>query len=87
MPKPEIDYASYGIPPGAVILNELHVVEYMDPDDSEIYKKDISASGDGSELTFDKAWSLIGYAQSHTHAEFYAASIHDYVHEEEDEDE
>lgn len=67
------------LPEGAVVLNVLHVVEYMDPDNEGIYKADYSHESDGSQLGMGKALELIEWARAFTISEMIADMVHDYV--------
>lgn len=67
------------IPPGAVVLNQLHIVEYLDPTDEEIYKIDLSAGADGSDLGMGKSLELIEWARSFTVSPLIADMVHEYV--------
>lgn len=71
------------IPAGAVVLNQLHVVEYLDPN-GEIYKTDLSIGGDTRDLEMGKALELIEWARSFTVSPLIAEMVHDYVFGEED---
>lgn len=51
------------MPPGAVILNELRIVEFLDPSDQEIYKLDLSCGGDGNDLATSKQLELAEWAR------------------------
>lgn len=73
------------LPEGVVILNELHIVEYMDPD-GEIYKQDFSRSGDDGDLSAGKAFELAEWARAITIAPMVAELVHDFVFGEGDED-
>lgn len=75
------------LPEGAVVLNVLHIVEYMDAEDGEIYKEDFSHASDGSDLAMGKAFELIEWARSFTVSSMIAEMVHDYVFPGEDEDE
>lgn len=76
------------IPAGAVVLNVLHVVEYMDTDGT-IYKQDFSHTNDSqkSELALGKSFELIEWARALTTSSLYMDMIHDYAYGEDDDDE
>ncbi len=72
------------IPAGSVVLNVLHVVEYMAPD-GQIYKQDFShdATGDG-DLELGKSFELIEWARAFTTTSMLMEMVHDYCHCEDD---
>lgn len=73
------------IPKGAVVLNTLHIVEYIDPTgDGEIFKVDLSSGGDGHDIGMGKMLELIEWARSFAVSPLIAEMVHDYVHEEND---
>lgn len=51
------------VPDNAVILNELHVIEFMDPD-GEIRWVDMSKANDGSDLICGKRFELAERAKA-----------------------
>lgn len=79
------DEEEYGVPAGAIILNELHIVEFIDGDDGMVYKMDLSHSGD-DDLSSGKYFELCEWARMLAAAPHLAEMVRDYVYEE-DEDE
>jgi hypothetical protein len=77
----------YGPPPGAMVLNQLCVVEYIDPNDSEIYKMDLSHSRDGDDLETSKYFELAEWARMFATAPLLAELVHDHVYGEDEDDE
>jgi len=73
--------SSCGIPENGVILNQLHIVEYLDPEDDEVYKVDVSCGGDDSELSTEKYFELIGWAWMMTVAPLLADMVRQYLDE------
>lgn len=73
------------LPKDAVILNELHIVEYMT--DEGTFWDDVSRAGDGDDLTFGKALELIERARAIQITPLIADVLHEYVFEGDDEDE
>lgn len=71
------------IPDKAVVLNILHIVEYLDPN-GEIYKTDLSVGGDGRDLDIGKQLELIEWARSFAVSPLIAEMVHDYVFGDED---
>lgn len=57
------EYSDLQIPDGAVVLSQLHLIEYLDPDDGTIYKLDLSCDGSGEDLSADKYFSLCEWAR------------------------
>jgi hypothetical protein len=55
------DCPEFQVPPNALILNELRIVEYLEGD--EIWKMDLSCDGSGSEMFPGKYFELAGWAQ------------------------
>ena len=47
-----------------VILRELHIVEYMDESDGEIYKVDFSHDGTGNDLPLEGVIALAEWAKA-----------------------
>lgn len=74
-----MDNCSCGVPEKAVILNQLNIVEFLDPDDGEIYKLDLSCGGDGEELATSKYFELAEWARMMATAPIIADLVHDYV--------
>jgi hypothetical protein len=50
------------IPEGAVVLNKLLVVEYLDPEDDAVYKMDLSCDSSGQEMMAGKYFELAQWA-------------------------
>jgi hypothetical protein len=80
-----MDNCSCGIPDNAVVLNVLHIVEYLDPD-GDIYKLDISVGGDGDDLPTGKYMELAEWARMIATAPIIAEMVHDYVFGSDDDD-
>lgn len=76
----------YGVPEGALVLNQLHIVEYIDTD-GELYKMDLSYSRDGEDLSSGKYFELCEWARMMAMAPHLADMIHDHVYGEEGDDE
>lgn len=74
------------LPTGAVVLNQLHIVEYMDPEDGEIYKIDFSVGGDGHILGMGKALELLEWGRALTISPLIAEMVLEYVTEDEDDE-
>lgn len=70
---------SCGVPETAVILNQLNIVEFIDSDDGEIYKLDLSCGGDGEELPTSKYFELAEWARMMATAPVIADMVHDYI--------
>lgn len=73
-----------GIPNNAVILNQLHIVEYINAEDGEIYKVDMSAAGDGGEIAMGKSLELAEWAKAFTISPMIAEIVHDFVYGDDD---
>ncbi|OMC55397.1 hypothetical protein A5747_13470 [Mycobacterium sp. IS-836] len=74
------------VPKSAVILNVIRVVEYMDAD-GVIHKDDFSYGGDGEDIEMGKALELIEWARAFTLSPTYLEMFHQFMSEEEGEDE
>lgn len=74
------------IPEDAVIINELHIVEYMT--EGEIIKIDLSSSiaDESGILGYDDATRLIGHAHAMNLSGFLIQEIHDATYNGDDED-
>lgn len=72
------------IPEGAVIVNQLHIVEYIDPNDGEVYKHDLSSGPDGNDIHTGKMWELVGWAQMSNMLPDLADMVLEYIHDDED---
>lgn len=70
---------SCGVPENAVVLNQLHIIEFLDPDDEDIYKIDLSCGGDGEDLPTSKYFELAEWARMMATAPLIAEMVHDYV--------
>lgn len=70
------------LPPTVIILNVLHVVEYIDPMDDKIYRVDLSRDNRGEDLPMGKQLELIEWARSFAISPLIAEMVHDYVHGE-----
>lgn len=77
------DYSGH-IPDDAVLMNVLHVVEYLNPEDGEIYKADLSHAADGDDLMIGKAFELIEWARMLTITPMIGELIHDFVYGDDD---
>jgi hypothetical protein len=80
------DNCSCGIPDNAVILNQLHIVEFLDPNDGDIYKLDLSTGGDGDDLPTSKYFELCEWGRMMATAPIIADMVHDYIFQEDDGD-
>lgn len=80
------DNCSCGIPDNAVILNQLHIVEFLDPNDGDIYKLDLSTGGDGDDLPTSKYYELAEWARMMASAPIIADMVADYVYGGDDDD-
>ena len=78
------DNCSCGIPDNAVVLNTLNIVEYLDPEDGDIYKVDLSYGSDGDDLPTGKYLELAEWARMIASAPILADMIHDYVFGDDD---
>lgn len=67
-----------GLPSSALVLNVLHVVEYMD-DKGEIWKIDLSHDNGGEEISAGKAFELSEWAKMFHQAEILGEMVRDYV--------
>ncbi|MBO0676844.1 hypothetical protein JRC04_05150 [Mycolicibacterium sp. S2-37] len=74
-----------GLPDKAVVLNQLHVVEYM-AEDGQIYHTDISKGSDGLDLELGKVLELAEWVKAMNLSPMYIEMVHDYITEEGDED-
>ncbi len=74
------------LPEGAVVLNVLHIVEYMAPD-GQIYKQDFSTASDDGDLELGKSFELIEWARAFTTTSMLMEMVHDYCHCEDEEEE
>lgn len=81
-----MDNCSCGIPDNAVVLNTLNIVEYLDPEDGDIYKVDLSCGSDGDDLPTGKYYELAEWARMIASAPFIAEMVHDYIFEGDDGD-
>lgn len=81
-----MDNCSCGVPENAIVLNQLHIVEFLDPD-GDIYKIDLSVGGDGEELPTSKYYELAEWARMMASAPIIADMVHDYVFGDDDGDE
>ena len=79
------DDDEYGVPEGALVLNQLHIVEYIDTD-GELYKMDLSYSRDGGDLSSGKYFELCEWARMMAAAPLLADMVRDHVYYEEDEE-
>jgi len=75
---------SCGIPEGAVVLNVLHIVEYLDPKDGDLYKLDLSTGGDGDDLPISKYLELCEWGRMIAVAPIVADMVRDYVFGDDD---
>jgi hypothetical protein len=83
------DTADYGLPEGAVITAELHIVEYIDPEDGVLMVFDLSKDGFGKELTLEMVRKLAAEAVFEYEAPLMAERVGQYLFgfdDEEDED-
>lgn len=74
------------LPEGAVLLNELRIVEYFSSD-GEIWKIDLSHTNDGDDLVMGKALELAEWAKTLTVAPMIAEMVHSYMQEADEDDE
>lgn len=75
------------VPKSAIILNQLHIVEYFDVVDEEIYRMDLSSGSDGEDIAMGKQLELVEWARSFAVTPLIAELVHEYVFgESEDED-
>lgn len=79
--------SSCGIPRGAVILGQLHIVEFLDPEDGEIYKIDLSSDGDARDLPAGKYFELAEWARMMAAAPILADMASEYLYGEDDDGE
>lgn len=77
---------SCGIPDDAILMNVLHIAEYMDSA-GEIYKVDLSHDSSGEELLLGKAMELCEWARAIHTAPLIADLVHDFVFGDDDGDE
>ena len=75
-----------GMPEGAVILNELVVVEYMDPKTGIIWKEDFSRDSFGADLDHGKALELAEWSRMLRQAPILAEIVHSFLHAEDNEE-
>lgn len=52
-----------GIPDGAVVLNTVTIIEYMEPETGEIFKMDFSHDSSGQEIDHGKLLELLSWAK------------------------
>lgn len=76
---------SSGVPEDAVVLSQLHIVEFMDSA-GELWKADLSCDESGNELPLAKALELSEWAKAIHTAPMIADIVHSYVFGEEDEE-
>ena len=72
------------VPDGGVILNRLHVLEYLDPADGAIYKMDLSCDGSGEDLAPGKYFELAQWANFMAAAPILADMVGQYLFDDED---
>ena len=73
------------LPDKAVVLNVLHIVEYLN-ENGGIYKLDLSHGADKSDLSTGKGFELAGYANMISMFPYLAEMIHDHCGYDDDED-
>lgn len=82
------DDCECGIPDNAIILSQLHIIEYIDPEDGSIFKIDLSCDGTGeNELSTAKYFEMIEWARMLAQAPILADMVRDYVYEEDEDEE
>ncbi len=69
-----------------MVLNQLIIIEYLDPEDGDIYKIDLSTGGDGDDMSTGKYYELAEWARMLASAPIIAEMVHDYVFQEEEDD-
>lgn len=75
-----------GLPKGAAILNTLHVVEYLDPDDDAVYKMDLSCGGNGKDMDLGKQLEMIEWARAFALSDLLADMVHERIFGDGDEE-
>ncbi|AEK09556.1 hypothetical protein LITTLEE_177 [Mycobacterium phage LittleE] len=82
MHDPECDCG--GIPEGAVVLRELRIVEFLNPEDGEIYKIDLSHDGSDNELPLGGMLELAEWAKSMAISPLIADLVYQFMNIEEE---
>lgn len=85
MPDEE-ECTCYGVPEDAIILRELHVVEFLNPADDAVYKVDFSHNGSGEDLPLGDVLELAEWIKAVAISPMIAGLIHEYVWSGEEED-
>lgn len=67
------------VPENAVVLNRLHVIEYLDPEDSAVYKLDLSCDNTGEDLAPGKYFELAQWANLMASAPIIADMVGQYL--------
>lgn len=74
-----------GLPEGAIVLNELIVVEYMHPETGVIWKEDFSRDSSGAGLDHGKALELAEWSRMLRQAPIMAEIVHSFLYPEDEE--
>lgn len=72
------------LPDGAIVLSELRVIEFLDPEDGDIYVTDLSRGADGEDLPVGKALQLAEWARGYASLPMLAEMVHDFVYGEDE---